>query len=1848
MRIPFGAKSRKFLFLFLIGFSVFPLAVAQSEPPAATTDAAAQAGISPGDGALSGFSGVELSGGSVARGVNPIDKTVISIANPSLKILDLSHIEGEPVGQLLPPKIKFSVAAKDIGQVFGLAFDEGAADSPPDVFAASTSAYGLYIVADKPGPDGKPVRLKAGAPGAKFMDGQFGPGATPGAIWKIDGATGAVSLFAETVEGSSGNSGAALGDIAVDPASGSLFASDLDTGLIHRFPLEAGGKSGATFDHGAAGRVAAGLAAVADDKKRLDVTSPAFKPNDPKTWGITPSERRIDGLAVRDGRLYYAVAAGPEIWSVGIGADGVFGSDARREISVKSERPAVVSDIVFDADGRMTVALRGETKSPYDYRKLIEPETGAVLRYLPDAAGGATRWKAEPEIYGIGSANGKSSASGGVTLGYPYESNGTIKLAACSGSVAATGDALPADDDVVNGAQIMSADLVRPADAPAKSVFVDFDPMQNSKELTGHIGDIEIFQRCGGAEAPAAAVAEGGAGGGFGGGSPGESGFFDEQQVEEGLAAGEDAPVEEGVDPNAPNVAVKKERQCSVSGATGQCTFTISLINDRAVPFNMIGATITDAFSGATPTTNLPANGGAQATANGFTVPINRSAIIQPGATIPSRAVTMSFAVPPGGVTVENCASVSFADPAVPLPAAAPTAPQNTAPVPGTSVKSDTRKCAEPDPNTGLKDCTIDVTVRNDNDANTNTGVRLTVTSPAKVDSASAGSGTNTTVVGENRVFINGGGINGKTESTVPVRLTLPRDADINAVKIDTAIPTDAEALAVIPKSEDDEKLIAAAGAPAAQNQGGATQTASADSDPSDNQSCVTFDTNKPDDPGTPTNTPTLPQTPNPAPATPGANPSAGGGTPPPVQPVELAKRAVGACSPDGDCEFEIAVTNTTGKDMKGPIALDEMVAGLGPSGTPQPTLAGPVNAPWTCTPGEKTMACSHPGPLRAGQTEILRAKFKVPPSDQGTGVANCVNLSGIPEGITPEVANQVRPTASSKDGVAVFAKPRSDTCSPSGECVWDITVTNTTNAPMSGPLEFENSVDGFDGTTANVGPDSRVIASKAVSGEGLVCNKPLEPSVCNVPNVTIEPGQSLNFSIATTPSLPGDKAATTLMQSIRARIGDTQGARLSGTFDTVVALDPPVPSPDGTAPTGPGAKDILALPQRKCTLARVPAPPKLVIDKSGPEHCPVHGICKFKIDITNQGEAAFQGTVSITDFLPGQAVSTPSGVISAEAESMHLSADSTGGNWGCRSAPSQKNLLECDLKNAFIPAGQSVSLVVDVTAGDTWKNAQTNELENCANLSAEGTAPPSRHSGKDCATARLDPFDVQVAKTGGQSCQPGKECKFNLDIFNPGNIPHDDPVIVTDKMSGLGTAQIVSLTKVGNADDFPCTPPPTQAPFTCTGHMRLEVGEHNNYEVVIRIPDDAPTTGAFTNCASVGPKGGTQPEAVSADKGATPAGGSCHTTTLEPAAPETCPEGWTGIHPNCVPPEQMTGGPSMTEQPDPLTGGTNDTASTLSCPDGWTGTHPDCIPPPTGGPSMAAQPDQLTGGMNGTVQDDQCFGGMILVASSNECRCPAPTVLSSATGTCVDPPTRDEDEEALTGGMNMTAQDPETTATPVRVPDVRPCPGDLVGTRPYCRCPDGTRRISKTQCGPVVIIKDPPRYPCPGNQLGTRPNCYCPAGLKMTKTACVRTQSPPPTPKPPVRCRGNQIGQPPACFCPPGTKEIRPNYCARVKEPKPPKVAKCKGKQIGTPPNCYCANGGSGSNCVKAVKPPPPKPVAPPPKPAPPPCPAGLVGTPPNCHKPVKAVGKKKKDPDKRINYGSSSNDKPVFQEPE
>jgi len=493
-----------------------------------------------GDAVVTGFSGTITADTTRPRGANKsaINLTFINPDGPSARIIDVSKPGYVWDGRLFQAPKTFDVLAKDVGQVFGVALDD---QSPPNIYVAATSVFGLNIVSR--GRDGLPERRKKGGPGAGWMAGQFGLDLQggPGGIYRIDGRTGVVTLFANVTLDGVPNPGPGLGNLAYDSEHKQLFVSDLYTGMIHRIDLD--GRDLGRYDHGvtALPAAAANLAAVPfNPANRPNIASERFDTEQPDTWGFAPTARRVWGLAAHEERLYYSAgngsANGPQIWSVGIQQDGNFAADARWELDVPGNpQPYAVSDIAFSHQGAMILAQRAPIAGAYDYAAFTQAGEPRVLRYwLKDANDppSPSRWKLVPEEYAIGFADTYRNTNGGVALGYGYNQDGTLAAGSCEAALWTTGQNLrnnpalrsqlePGGSLVVHGLQANPVDLVRNANTPpAISYFVDYDDKFDDPAASGHIGSVRIYTTpC----APAAyvrpvAVAANPAGGGGGGG----------------------------------------------------------------------------------------------------------------------------------------------------------------------------------------------------------------------------------------------------------------------------------------------------------------------------------------------------------------------------------------------------------------------------------------------------------------------------------------------------------------------------------------------------------------------------------------------------------------------------------------------------------------------------------------------------------------------------------------------------------------------------------------------------------------------------------------------------------------------------------------------------------------------------------------------------------------------------------------------------------------------------------------------------------------------------------------------------------------------------------------------------------------------------------------------------------------------------------------------------------------------------------------------------------------------------------------------------------------------------------
>ncbi len=483
--------------------------------------------ISKGNAVVTGFSGTREDA-SLPGNVHPLDRTYIDGDGASLKIVDISALGGGPSGKLIDAPFKLSIAAKDIGQVFATALAPQGGGDAINILTAATSFYGLHIVKDTG--NGTAQRILKGTPGATWMPGQFSQRVNggPGSIWKIDGTTGAVSLFATVTSKSKPNAGPGIGGLAFDKTHEQVFASNLETGFIHR--LDMSGRMLGQFDHGETALWGVGRRAEpfrASD--RVEITQPSFDSEDPKTWGYAAKARRVVALARHKDRLFYSVAEGPEVWSVGMNNDGGFASDARLEINLNGvPSDATITKIVFDGATTLYLSQRGPAVSSYDYSVFATPDTAAVLRYRWDETG--QEWKAAPDEIAVGLKQPYRSSDGGIALGYGYDSRGQLEFGQCATTLWASGSNLRDGDDeprvkrggrrLFSGLQGLSKTSGAPLNAsqpltgsgalqgvvdyffggsdtaPWESWFVAFEDQAQDTRRIGHGGDVAIYAPC--------------------------------------------------------------------------------------------------------------------------------------------------------------------------------------------------------------------------------------------------------------------------------------------------------------------------------------------------------------------------------------------------------------------------------------------------------------------------------------------------------------------------------------------------------------------------------------------------------------------------------------------------------------------------------------------------------------------------------------------------------------------------------------------------------------------------------------------------------------------------------------------------------------------------------------------------------------------------------------------------------------------------------------------------------------------------------------------------------------------------------------------------------------------------------------------------------------------------------------------------------------------------------------------------------------------------------------------------------------------------------------------------------
>lgn len=327
-------------------------------------------------------------------------------------------------------------------------------DSLGTVFGLTLDKYGNIFV------------THASCYGTDALGQVFGGGA--GAVYRIDGGTGAITTFCKLPNVADPNwtppdNRPALGNITYDCRHDQFFVTNLEDGRIYR--IKATGVNGPT-----------GTVQETFDPLAPDNGSPGWAPLGERLWGVQKHGDRVFYAVWAEDFGNISATAANEIRSVALNASGAFvGSSDQHELDVPPLHSGFsnpVSDISFSAAGRMLLAERGMVNETQTYAH--------AARVLEFACEGGC-WTAT-NLFAVGSFSPENAAGGVDYDRHPY-AGGAI------GRVWASGDALHLGfpyTDVIYGYQGF-----RPGGGSIlNSVLVDWDGNTVAGDKN-YIGDVE-------------------------------------------------------------------------------------------------------------------------------------------------------------------------------------------------------------------------------------------------------------------------------------------------------------------------------------------------------------------------------------------------------------------------------------------------------------------------------------------------------------------------------------------------------------------------------------------------------------------------------------------------------------------------------------------------------------------------------------------------------------------------------------------------------------------------------------------------------------------------------------------------------------------------------------------------------------------------------------------------------------------------------------------------------------------------------------------------------------------------------------------------------------------------------------------------------------------------------------------------------------------------------------------------------------------------------------------------------------------------------------------------------------
>ena len=359
--------------------------------------------------------------------------------------------------------------------------------------------------------------------------------------------------------------------------------------------------------------------------------------------------------------------------------------------------------------------------------------------------------------------------------------------------------------------------------------------------------------------------------------------------------------------------------------------------------------------------------------------------------------------------------------------------------------------------------------------------------------------------------------------------------------------------------------------------------------------------------------------------------------------------------------------------------------------------------------------------------------------------------------------------------------------------CTFRITVTNSGNAPFSGPIEISDVFS--NGLTP---PGYFYAPSMSNLPAPWVCSQPgaNQPVDCSASTITLMPTQATSFEI--TFDMPN-----------------------AGTNCAFLELPVQAPKPQSCADVGTVVQVAdLSIAKNKVTPGVCHG--AIVTGQPNPNHC------TFEIVITNNGSNDYTGPVSITDTI---------------SPNFNAPVVSSSAGWTCSSNGA---VTTCDAAQVTIPAGGSITLTLVLNI-----DAPAPAAENCVTLDSPLNPSGGAQPGACANIGKVDPQGVPEltltkTKVTTEACMQGAQsCHFRFEIENTGTGDFTGVLTFEDQFlngSGYSFLSIQSLTPSG----WTCTL--AQTTWTCTNPaVSIPVGATHVVDIVF---DYGPGFSARLNCA--------------------------------------------------------------------------------------------------------------------------------------------------------------------------------------------------------------------------------------------------------------------------------------------------------------------------------------------------------------------------------------------------------------